>query len=246
MLIINADDWGRSVVETDAALRCYKAGRLTSVSAMVFMEDSERAAELARENKVDAGLHLNFDESFTAKGCSGVLGEYQVKLARFLRRHKYAQLVYNPFLRQAFFYSYQAQAEEFVRLFGKPPSHIDGHHHMHLCANLLFGSMIPAGMKMRRNFSFWPGEKSLFNRVYRGLVDRWLARRYRLTDYFFDLTQCIEGKKLDRVAVLAKSSDVELMTHPVARAEAEYLISHEFQALLQGLELRSYALAGLK
>jgi chitin disaccharide deacetylase len=243
MLIINADDWGRSVVETDAALRCCKAGRVTSVSTMVFMEDSERAADLARQNKVGAGLHLNFDESFTAKRASRVLGEYQAKLARFLRRHRYAQLIYNPFLRQAFFYSYQAQADEFLRLFGKPPSHIDGHHHMHLAANLLFSNMIPAGRKMRRNFSFWPREKSLLNRVYRGLVDRWLARKYRLPDYFFDLTQCTQGKKMGRVATLAKSSNVELMTHPVARAEAEYLMSDEFQALLRGLELRSYELA---
>ena len=30
MLIINADDWGRSLAETDAALECYKAGRITS------------------------------------------------------------------------------------------------------------------------------------------------------------------------------------------------------------------------
>ena len=65
MLIINADDWGRSVAETDAALRCYKEGRITSVSAMVFMEDSERAAELAKENELDVGLHLNFTDKFT-------------------------------------------------------------------------------------------------------------------------------------------------------------------------------------
>ena len=65
MLIINADDWGRSVAETDAALRCYKGGRITSVSAMVFMEDSERAAELAKENELDVGLHLNFTDEFT-------------------------------------------------------------------------------------------------------------------------------------------------------------------------------------
>jgi len=63
MLIINADDLGRSVVETDAALRCYSAGRITSVSAMVFMSDSERAAELANGNGLDVGLHLNFSIS---------------------------------------------------------------------------------------------------------------------------------------------------------------------------------------
>ena len=59
MLIINADDWGRAVAETDAALRCYRAGRITSVSAMVFMHDSERAATLAKQEDLDAGLHLN-------------------------------------------------------------------------------------------------------------------------------------------------------------------------------------------
>ena len=55
MLIINADDFGRSVAETDAALRCYVAGRITSVSAMVFMADSERSAELAKENALAVG-----------------------------------------------------------------------------------------------------------------------------------------------------------------------------------------------
>src|SRR5438105_4034454 len=113
---------------------------------------------------------------------------------------------------------------------------------MHLCANMLLTNMIPAGMKMRRNFSFWPGEKSLLNRTYRGLVDRWLARRYQLADYFFDLTHCIQEKKLDRVAALAKASNVELMTHPVVQAEAEYLMSDEFQAMLQRLEIGGYAL----
>jgi predicted glycoside hydrolase/deacetylase ChbG (UPF0249 family) len=242
MLIINADDWGRSVAETDAALRCFKRGRVTSVSAMVFMEDSERAAKLAQENGVDVGLHLNFSETFATNKYSGALGGYQNRLIRFLMGNKYSQLLYNPFLRKAFFYSYQAQAEEFVRLFGKPPSHIDGHRHMHLCANLLFSKVIPADSKLRRNFSFWPGEKSFLNRAYRGLVDRWLARRYRLADYFFDLTQCIEQKKLDRVAALAKSHNVELMTHPIVRTEADYLMSDEYWRILERLEPGDYAL----
>jgi predicted glycoside hydrolase/deacetylase ChbG (UPF0249 family) len=159
-----------------------------------------------------------------------------------LKRRKYAQLLYNPFLRKAFAYCYHAQVEEFMRLFEKSPSHIDGHHHMHLCANVLFSRMIPGGTKLRRNFSFWPGEKSRLNRMYRWLVDRWLACRYRLTDYFFDLTQCIEGRKLDRVAALAKSSNVELMTHPIVNGEEEYLMSDEFQVILQRLEIGGYAL----
>jgi len=242
MLIINADDWGRSGAETDAALRCYKRGRITSVSAMVFMQDSERAAELAKENGLDIGLHLNFSETFTGKSHLGRLSHYHNRIVRFLRRTKYSQLLYNPFLRKGFSYSYRAQADEFARLLGRPPSHIDGHHHMHLCANVLLGKLIPAGMKTRRNFSFWPGEKSFLNRTYRGLVDRWLNRRYRLTDYFFDLTQCIEQRQLDRIVALAKSNNVELMTHPVVQAESKYLLSDEFGRMLQELKIGSYAL----
>jgi chitin disaccharide deacetylase len=243
MLIINADDWGRSEAETDAALKCYRKRRITSVTAMVFMQDSKRAARLAKDYELDdVGLHLNFSEEFTDKSCSETLKEHHGRIIGFLKRNKYAQLLYNPSLRKAFAYCYHAQVEEFLRLFEKSPSHIDGHHHMHLCANLLLSKLIPAGMRLRRNFSFWPGEKAFLNRAYRGLVDRWLARRYRLADYFFDLSQCIQGKKLDRVAALAKSSNVELMTHPTVSAEKAFLMSDEFKVILQRLSIGGYAL----
>lgn len=242
MLVINADDFGRSVSETDAALRCYRSARLTSVSAMVFMDDSERATDLASQTELDVGLHLNFTDRFTGKKKSDKLGEYNGRLATYLRRNKYSQLFYNPLLRKAFSYSYQAQAEEFERLYGRPPSHINGHHHMHLCANLLLSDMIPAGTKIRRNFSFWPGEKNWLNRSYRCVVDCWLARRYRLADYFFDLTQSIRDNKVDRVVALAATSKVELMTHPVVESESNYLMSDQFQAMLEHLNVGSYAL----
>ena len=241
MLIINADDFGRSAAETDAALRCYREGRITSVSAMVFMEDSERAAKLAKENELDAGLHLNFSEPFTGENHPKDLDQCHRRIVHYLMGNKYAQLVYNPFLGKEFAFLYEAQTAEFVRLFGREPSHIDGHHHMHLCANMLLSKVIPAGIKMRRNFSFSPGEKSWLNRTYRAFVDRRLAGRYQLADYFFDLTQCIEERKLDRVAALSKSNNVELMTHPVIQAETEFLMSDEFQVILERLDIGSYA-----
>jgi predicted glycoside hydrolase/deacetylase ChbG (UPF0249 family) len=211
---------------------------------MVFMSDSKRAAKLAKEYQIDdVGLHLNFSEEFADPSCREDLKEHHSRIVRFLRRNKYAQLVYNPFLQKAFASSYHAQMEEFVRLFEKPPSHIDGHHHMHLCANLLLSKPMPAGIRVRRNFSFWPGEKSPLNRAYRALVNRWLARRYQLTDYFFDLSQCIEQKKLDRVAELARSSNVELMTHPAVNGEEIYLMSDEFRMISHQFEIPRYASA---
>ena len=237
MLIINADDYGRSSAETDAALMCYQSARLTSVSAMVLMRDSERAAALATENGLEVGLHLNFTERFTGNNKTASLTDHQDQLAGYLRRNKYSQIFYNPFLRDGFCYSYEAQAEEFERLFGKAPSHIDGHHHMHLSANLLLSNLLPAGMRIRRNFSFWPGEKNRFNRAYRSLVDCWLTRKYRLTDYFFDLTQTIQGGTLERVISLAENRDVELMTHPVVSTESEFLRSVQFETILRRLNV---------
>jgi len=241
MLIINADDWGRSMAETDLTLACYQQGRVTSTSAMVFMKDSERAADVARANAVDVGLHLNFAEQFTAGQIPAPLQACQKRLVTFLMRNKYSQLLYNPLLGRDFSYSYKAQAAEFERLYQTAPSHIDGHHHMHLCGNMLLGRPLPRGTKVRRNFSFWPGEKGRINRAYRALVDSWLRRRYRMTDYFFDLLQCIRESKFERVARLAKSSSVELMTHPAVREEHEYLQGDAFGLLVKQVPIGSYA-----
>ena len=239
MLIINADDWGRTVAETDAALACQRLGRVTSVSAMVFMDDSVRAAELAREHGVDVGLHLNLSQRYTHPTVSSV-AEAQDKVVRFMTKSKYALLLYQPTLRRHFREVYRAQVEEFTHLYGKPPSHVDGHQHRHLCANMLIDPIIPRGEKVRRNFSFWPGEKSSLNRVYRGLVDKWLARSYRLTDFFFSLSQCLKANRLTRVAELAKLANVELMTHPIHAEEYDYLVSVKYSELLAGLDKGSY------
>jgi chitin disaccharide deacetylase len=241
MLIINADDWGRSIAETNAAHACHKMRRITSASAMVFMADSERAAELARETKLDVGLHLNLTEPFTGRAIKPVLQEHHYRVVRYLKKNKYAQLMYNPFLKDSLACVYEAQAEEFHRLYGQWPIHVDGHHHMHLCTNMVLSGVVPAGMKMRRNFSFWAGEKGLFNRAYRNFVDRWLARHYRLPDYFFCLLQCIEQNKWERVESLSHSSSVELMSHPVVAAETEYLMGGKFASLLERVHTGTYA-----
>src|SRR3954451_18783662 len=132
MLIINADDWGRTPAETDAAFKCFQNGRISSVSAMVFMQDSERAAALAKDNGMSVGLHLNFTQPFTGDTCSAGVRETQGRVIGFLKRSKHAQLLYNWWRRKDFAACFTAQAAEFVRLYGNAPTHIDGHHHMHL------------------------------------------------------------------------------------------------------------------
>src|ERR1044071_8087146 len=67
LLIVNADDWGRDARTTDMIAACVSQHTGSSVSAMVFMEDSERAAAIARANGIDAGLHLNLTTPFTSR-----------------------------------------------------------------------------------------------------------------------------------------------------------------------------------
>jgi hypothetical protein len=96
---------------------------------------------------------------------------------------------------------------------------------MHLATNMLFDRIIPAGEKVRRNFSFWPGEKALLNRKYRRLVDRFLGGRYVLTDHFFALSQCLDSNRLAFINRLSRTANVELMTHPEKPAEYDCLMS---------------------
>lgn len=233
MLLINADDWGLNTRATNNILACYRNGAITSASAMVFMEDSVRASAMALDAGLPTGLHLNFTKGFDARGTPSALNDRQQAILTYLLRNKYAFLLYNPALRTHFDYVYKAQFDDYVRLYNSVPKHIDGHHHMHLCMNMLIDKIIPRGFRVRRNFSFAPGEKSLGNRFYRSVIDSCLTRRYICTDYFFGLVPIVL-RKLQHIVSLSRRSDVELMVHPGHQKEYDYLFSKEFLSLISG------------
>jgi len=223
LLFVNADDWGRDADTTDRTLECVRHGSVSSVSAMMFMLDSERAATIAREHAIEAGLHLNLTTSFSATICSSILKRCQQMIAQYLGKHRFAQVVFHPGLIHAFKYVVAAQIDEFRRLYGETPRRIDGHHHMHLCANVLLQGLIPPNTIVRRNFSFEAGEKSVWNRYYRRLVDRVLARHHRLTDYFFSLAPLQPQERLQRIFTLSREHVVEVEVHPVNQDEYQFL-----------------------
>jgi predicted glycoside hydrolase/deacetylase ChbG (UPF0249 family) len=241
MLIVNADDWGHTAQETDAALACLEMKRVTSIGAMVFMEDAERAAELAKSRKFDVGIHLNFCEAFSQPGLPEYLRLTQSRLVSFLGISKYALLIYNPFIREHIRFSYQVQMGEFSRLYGRPPSFTNGHKHNHLCTNMLFGEVIPHGQRVRRTFSFQPGTRGFLNRAYRIWVNKWLEKRYAVTDHFFSLRYSLEKECLPEIAQLARGSTVELMVHPGNPTEFEFMTGDEFSRIFDGIPLGSFA-----
>lgn len=241
MLIINADDFGQTRVATDRIIAVYRQGAVTSTSTMVFMEDSERAAELAKETGIDTGLHLNFTQRFTRQGRTPRAVEQQEQIVRFLKGNKFANLFYHPGLRRQFRSVFQMQLEEFWRLFGRGPSHFDGHHHMHLCANMLFDQIIPAGEKVRRSLCFFPRQKGWLNCGYRWMVAKWIRRRYESTDYLFTLPDCIRSDGFEQIVALARRANVELETHPEELAESEWLLGDVCAKIRALVETGSYA-----
>src|SRR5664280_2435118 len=104
ILIVNADDWGRDHETTDRTLECVSHGAVSSVSAMVFMEDSERAASIVRERGIDAGLHLNFTTPFSSPRCTAQLAQRQHELAKCLLWNRFAQTLFYPALMRSFAY----------------------------------------------------------------------------------------------------------------------------------------------
>jgi len=230
-LIVNADDWGRDRETTDRTLDCFQCGVLSSVSAMAFMADSERAAALARDQNIDTGLHLNFTSPFSAPRLSTHLLKHQERLSKYLLRNRFAQSVFNPRLICPFEYVVAAQCEEFARLYGREPKRIDGHHHMHLCANVLLCGLLPPKTVIRRNFSFQPGEKGFSNRLYRKLIDRLLSRNHLLTDFFFSIEPMDVPGRLQRICEMSRQHLVEVETHPIRAAEFEFLTSEKFRRL---------------
>ena len=230
-LILNADDWGRDAATTDAIRECFEHGTLSSASGMVFMEDSERAASLALEHGLDIGLHLNLTTPFSGERAGATLKGHQARLASYLRSSRFAPAVFHPGLVNAFHYVFSAQWDEFSNLYGREPHRADGHHHMHLSANVLLQRLLPRGIVLRRNFSFQRGEKGLFNRMYRSVVDRSLARKYRLADYFFSLPPILPGR-VERIAQIASKAIVEVETHPINPDERRLLTEGGLRRLI--------------
>jgi predicted glycoside hydrolase/deacetylase ChbG (UPF0249 family) len=227
LLIVNADDWGRNQETTERIRECVCRGAVSSVSAMVFMADSERAAAIARERGIDAGLHVNLTTPFSAPGIPARLMEHQQRISGYLRLSRLAQAVFHPGLVRSFEYVVAAQCDEFSQLYGAQPGRLDGHHHMHLCCNVLAGKLLPSGTIVRRNFSFQPGEKSWLNRLYRQVTDGMLARRHCLTDFFFSLPPLDPPSRLQKIFSLAKHYSVEVETHPFHPEEYRFLMGGE-------------------
>ena len=241
MLIITADDYGRDKTTTDNTLKCFFNARITSASAMVFMLDSERAASSARDTGLEIGLHVNFSLPFTARNVPPKLREHQHRLVLYLKKNRLSRVFFNPLLRDAFNFVYSSQREEFQRLYSKLPEFYNGHHHMHLCTNMLLGNHLPKGARIRRTFTIGHRQKGFINRIYSDLLNSYISGRFISTDAFFNLEPIHDQERLKKITERAADEDVEIGVHPWREEETGYLLSDRFQALISSVQLGSFS-----
>jgi predicted glycoside hydrolase/deacetylase ChbG (UPF0249 family) len=243
LLIVNADDWGIDEPTTEAALLCFDAGAVTSVSAMVFMAGSQAGSRLALARGVPAGLHINLTEPFNA-AADGAARARQARIAEYFAGPARRRWGPNSRLFAEIERAIGEQFEEFHRLYGREPTHVDGHEHIHQSLGVLAARTIPSGTRMRPSFTYQPGEKSWPNRSVRALLNHALRTRFTAPRYFFsirDMHPTLGGTGLEEKLALAGGSSVEVMTHPGWEDERAILLDPEWVDLLSSRRVGCYS-----
>ncbi len=241
MLIVNADDWGLRPEVTDAILECWRAGAITSASAMVHMEDSGRAFELAAREDLPLGLHLNLTTPFTAADVPPDRRRRQERAVAYFAGPGRRRLLLDPSVRGLVDSCIADQLEAFAESAGLA-RHADGHQHIQVCPTVLLAPSLGRLAGLRRAQSFLTGRRSTVKRAYRGTINLALRRRFRSVRFVSlrDLHPDLGGTGLDRLADLARREDVEVMVHPAWQEERQVLLSTGWLRLLASLPTGSH------
>ncbi len=242
LLIVNADDFGWNRGATDLTLECFAAGQITSTTALMYMEDSDRAAGLAVERELAVGLHLNLTDPYTADAVPDPVRERQAAACEIfgdggLRLRSWT---YDPRIQGLVEATIRDQLERFRTLYGGEPTHVDGHNHVHVCPNPVRAKAL-SGFKLRDALWSWPSTRSAMG-LARAARRELTARRHLGTRYFLDIAELhrLDGGGLGERVGLARNSSVEVMAHPGFDHELEALRSPAWAAAIAELPLGSY------
>jgi predicted glycoside hydrolase/deacetylase ChbG (UPF0249 family) len=114
-VIVNADDFGLTTGVNRAVVEAHLGGIVTSTTAMVRQPAAPEAAALARAYpRLAVGLHVDLGEwAFVDGGWVALYTVVDAEDADAVEREV------------------NAQVARFSELFGRPPSHLDSHQHVH-------------------------------------------------------------------------------------------------------------------
>ena len=242
ILIVNADDFGWNANATDRTVECFQAAQITSATALVYMQDSPRAAELALGEGIPTGLHLNLTDPFAIPSAPERQRDRHLVACRYfsdgnLRRRSW---IYDPRIRAEVEGTIEDQLERFRQLYGREPTHVDGHNHVQVCPNVARSKAL-RGFKMRNALWAWPTKRTAMG-VAR-TVRRLLTASGHLTSrYFIDIAelQRAGGEELRRQLSQSLTTSVEVMAHPGFDHELEALRSSAWKQAIDDLPCGTY------
>jgi predicted glycoside hydrolase/deacetylase ChbG (UPF0249 family) len=242
LLIVNADDYGHDREATDLTIACFGAGQVSSATTMMGMADSRRAAELALEHDLPTGLHLNFTEPYDGAEVPAAERERQLRACQIFGAGglRLRSWTYDPRISSQVDEAIRDQLEQFRILFGREPTHVDGHNHVQVCPNVTRSKALN-GFKLRNALWSWPSTRTA-TAVARAMRRGLTARDYPTTRYFLDIAELHQLPEPDLTArlALADRASVEVMAHPGFGHELEALRDPAWANALTALPLGSY------
>lgn len=222
VLIVNADDFGASAGINRGIVEAHTRGIVTSTSLMVTGAGAHDAVALAREHP-SLGIGLHWDLDSKGAGLKADLSDGAAVRAELAR-----------------------QLLAFHELVGRPPTHVDSHHHVHreLEVNPIARELVaPLGVPLRDDgrvafiggfYGQWEYGVTDLEHIRRDFL-RWILRN-EIGDGWTELG-CHPGYVQDDfTSIYLSEREVELATlcDPLVRQEVDVL----------GIRLASYAELG--
>ncbi|HDR2843532.1 TPA: chitin disaccharide deacetylase [Enterobacter sichuanensis] len=201
LLIVNADDFGLSKGQNYGIVEAFRRGVVTSTTALVNGEAIEHAAQLSCEvPDLGVGMHFVLTLGMPLSAMPGLTRDGQ--LGKWIwEMAEQDALPLEEIAREL-----DCQFNRFVDLFGREPTHIDSHHHVH---------MIPAIFPLVAEFAQRKGVAMRVDRDVRGLPAYAVATTEGFSSAFYGdaIDEALFLKVLDDSAARGERS-LEVMAHP--------------------------------
>lgn len=167
-LIVNADDYGRSAGINRGILESHTNGIVTSTTVMVNYPDAAPGIEQALQDapELGLGLHITLTSGKPVSGPDHVPSLVDDD-GRFHHISVWSQH-YDGFEAGDLQREIAAQVERFITLAGRPPDHLDSHHH----AAYLHPASLEAIIEIARGYNI-PLRNSMLDRP-TAAVTRWM------------------------------------------------------------------------
>lgn len=127
-IILNADDYAFNAAVSRGIVGLARQGRLTATSAMTlsprWVQDAPALSEL--RSQIDVGLHLDWTSPFSVRSSSTGVAGHGSSLPRAM-----LTAILGGFDKARARVVIEQQLDAFERVWRAPPSHIDGHQHIH-------------------------------------------------------------------------------------------------------------------